>query len=86
MWAVAFSAQYTSRGHREEGKLVVKYEENLDGKRKEKTQEREEKAQKTEESLFGKLGLADSYIITNVRFPKSRIPFVFGIVRRTNLL
>jgi|TARA_Y100001001_G_scaffold94719_1_gene92366 hypothetical protein len=35
----------------------VKYEENLDGKRKEKAQERKEKAQKTEESLFGKFGL-----------------------------
>ena len=57
MWAVGFSAQCTSRGHREEGKLDVKYEENLDGKRKEKAQERKEKAQKTEESLFGKFGL-----------------------------
>jgi hypothetical protein len=35
----------------------VKCEENLDGKRKEKTQERKEKAQKTEELLFGKFGL-----------------------------
>jgi len=34
----------------------VKYEENLDGKRKEKAQERKEKTQKAEESLFGKFG------------------------------
>ena len=57
MWAVGFSAQCTSRGHREEGKLDVKYEENLDGKRKEKAQERKEKAQKTEGSLCGRFGL-----------------------------
>ena len=44
MWAVVFSAQYTYKGHREEGKLDVKYQENLDGKRKEKAQERNEKA------------------------------------------
>ena len=49
--------KYTCRGHREEGKLDVKYQENLDGKRKEKAQERKEKAQKTEDSLFGKFGL-----------------------------
>jgi len=35
----------------------VKYEENLDGKRKEKAQERKEKAKKTEESHFDKFGL-----------------------------
>ena len=35
----------------------MKYEENLDGKRKEKAQERKEKAQKTKESLFGEFGL-----------------------------
>ena len=35
----------------------MKCEENLDGKRKEKAQEREEKAQKTEELLFGKFGV-----------------------------
>ena len=57
MWAVVFSAQYTCKGHREEGKLDVKYQENLDGKLKEKAQERKEKAEKTEESLFGKFGL-----------------------------
>ena len=57
MWTVGFSAQYTRTGHCEEGKLDVKYEENLDGKRKEKAQERKEKAQKTKESLFGEFGL-----------------------------
>ena len=36
--------------------LDVKYEENLDGKRKEKAQERKEKAKKTEGSLFGRFG------------------------------
>ena len=56
MWTVGFSAQYTSRGHCEEGKLDVKYEENLDGKWKEKAQERKDKAQKTEESHFDKFG------------------------------
>jgi len=41
---------------REQGTLDVKYEENLDGKRKEKAQERKEKAKKTEGSLFGRFG------------------------------
>ena len=56
MCGVVFSTQQTCRGYREQGKLDVKYEENLDGKRKEKAQERKEEAEKTEGSLFGRFG------------------------------
>ena len=42
--ACTFSAESSRKGQRKDGKAYVKYEESLDGKWKEKAQERKEKA------------------------------------------
>ena len=78
MGTVGFSAQHTRTGHCEEGKLDVKYEENVDGKWKEKAQERKEKAQKTEELLFGKFGLLITTSLLMWGYANRGCPFCGG--------